>query len=129
MIILDENIPESQRQLLRSWRIHIRQVGPEIGHQGMKDKEIISLLHRFPRSTLFTRDLGFYDPRLHHADYCLVYLSVGQYEVASFIRRFLRHSVFKTQAKRNGAVIRLSQIGLSVWCLGQNTEQKLKWTT
>ena len=47
MNILDENIPESQRQLLRSWRIRVRQIGHEIGSPGMKDEEIISRLHRF----------------------------------------------------------------------------------
>lgn len=41
MNILDENIPESQRQLLRSWRIRVRQIGYEVGRQGMKDERII----------------------------------------------------------------------------------------
>lgn len=45
MHLLDENIPESQRQLLRSWRIQSQQIGHEIGRQGMKDEEIIPLLH------------------------------------------------------------------------------------
>jgi hypothetical protein len=30
MIILDENIPEDQRQLLRSWRVPVRQIGFEV---------------------------------------------------------------------------------------------------
>lgn len=41
MIILDENFPESQRQLLRGWRIHIRQIGYEVGRKGMQDEEEI----------------------------------------------------------------------------------------
>ena len=60
MIILDENIPESQRQLLRSWRIKVHQIGHEVGSQGMKDVEIIRLLHKLRYVTFFTRDLGFY---------------------------------------------------------------------
>ena len=36
MNILDENIPESQRQLLRSWRIRTQQIGHELGRRGMK---------------------------------------------------------------------------------------------
>lgn len=31
MNVLDENIPENQRQLLRSWGISIRQIGLELG--------------------------------------------------------------------------------------------------
>ena len=43
MNILDENIPESQRTLLRSRRIAVRQIGHDLGRKGMKDDEIISL--------------------------------------------------------------------------------------
>ena len=59
MNILDENIPESQRQLLRSWRIRTQQIGHELGRRGMKDEEIIPLLHQLRRPTFFTRDLDF----------------------------------------------------------------------
>lgn len=42
MNILDENIPEGQRQLLRSWRIQTKQIVHDIGRQGMKDEEKLS---------------------------------------------------------------------------------------
>ena len=54
MIILDENLPDSQRQLLKGWRISFRQIGFEIGREGMKDDEIIPLLHGLNRPTFFT---------------------------------------------------------------------------
>lgn len=44
MNVLDENIVESQRQLLRSWRIRVRQIGHEIGRAGMQDEEIVPFL-------------------------------------------------------------------------------------
>ena len=44
MIILDENIPESQRAVLRSRRIALRQIGQDIGRKGMKDNEVIPVL-------------------------------------------------------------------------------------
>ena len=44
MIVLDENIPEDQRQLLRGWRVRAQQIGEEVGHKGMKDDQIIPLL-------------------------------------------------------------------------------------
>lgn len=46
--------------------------GHEIGRQGMKDEEIIPLLHKLHRATFFTRDLGFYKRHLLHPNYCLV---------------------------------------------------------
>ena len=60
MILLDENIIDSQRLLLQSWKIHIRQIGFEIGRKGMKDSEIIPFLHKTGEITFFTRDGGFY---------------------------------------------------------------------
>lgn len=126
MNILDENIPESQRQLLRGWRIRIRQIGYELGRKGMKDEEIIPFLHQLRRPTFFTRDLGFYERHLCHANYCLVCLSVNQYEAASFIRRFLRHPLFKTRSKRMDKVIRVSQAGIRMWQL-HGEEERLMW--
>jgi len=42
MNVLDENIPEHQRQLLSSWRIPVRQIGREVGHRGLQDPELNS---------------------------------------------------------------------------------------
>jgi hypothetical protein len=110
--ILDENILESQRQLLRKWGVPFRQIGYEIGRMGMKDDEIIPFLLSLRNPTLFTIDRHFYKRTLCHTRYGLVYLNVGQSEAAIFVRRLLRHPEFDTQAKRMGTVIRASQQGL-----------------
>ena len=115
MNVLDENIPENQRQLLRGWRIPVRQIGHEVGRSGTKDAAIIPLLHRLSPVTFFTRDLGFYEQRLCHAGYCIVVVAVGQCEAASIIRRVLRHPELRTSARRLGKVIRASQTGLRIW--------------
>jgi hypothetical protein len=127
MIILDENIPDSQRLLLRSWRIKVYQIGHDISRQGIKDEEIIPLLHHLKSVTFFTRDIGFYNRRLCHTDYCLVCLAVNQYEAASFIRRLLKHSDFNTKIKRMGKVVRLTHIGLKVWRRYAEKEEDIKW--
>ena len=129
MIILDENIPESQRQLLRSWRIVVRQIGVDVGHQGASDEEIIPLLHRLSRPTFFTRDLGFYNRQRCHASYCIVCIAVGQYEAASFTRRFLRNPAFNTWAKRMGTVVRVSHTGMRVWRLHATSEERVEWAS
>lgn len=127
MNILDENLPDSQRQLLRSWRIPVSQIGHEVARQGIKDEAIIPLLHRLKTATFFTRDMGFYDLRLCHADYCLVCMALGQYEAASFIRRFLRHPAFNTKAKRMGRVVRLTHVSLQVWERFSAKEIQIEW--
>jgi len=78
MIILDENFPESQRQLLRGWRVPLRQIGYEVGRKGMQDDEIFPFLRHRRRTTFFTLDLGFYRRQLCHRRYCLVCVDVGQ---------------------------------------------------
>ncbi|MDE1890855.1 MAG: hypothetical protein KGI30_11495 [Planctomycetota bacterium] len=127
MNVLDENIPDSQRQLLRSWGIRVHQVGNEVGYQGIKDEDIIPFLHKSRGVTFFTRDLGFYRRHLCHTNYCLVCLAVGQYEAASFIRRFLRHSEFNTKTKRMGRVVRITHMELQIWQLNAEKEMALKW--
>ena len=128
MNILDENIIESQCILLRSWRISFRQIGVHLGRQGVKDKEILPLLHKLRRPTFFTRDQDFYGRYLCHAKYCLVNLAVRKDEAASFIRRLLRHREFGTEAKRMGSVIRVSHVGLSVWRLHAESSVHYDWT-
>ena len=127
MILLDENFPESQRQLLKAWRIPIRQIGVEISRKGIQDEEIIPLLLRLRQPTFFTLDDDFYSRSLCHARYCLVCVDVAQYEAAAFVRRFLRHKDFDTEAKRRGTVIRLSHAGIFLWLLHSEKEVSLNW--
>lgn len=128
MIILDENFPDSQRQLLQGWRISFKQIAFEIGREGLKDDEIISLLHQLNKPTFFTLDDDFFKPKLGHAQYCLVYLDVAQYESAAFIRRTLKHHDFNTKAKRMGSVIRVSHKGLIVWELHAEEKVQFIWS-
>ncbi len=127
MNVLDENIPADQRELLRSRGVHARQIGYDVGRPGMQDDEVVVFLRRVRRATFFTRDGGFYDRRLCHATYCLVYLDVEKQEVALFVRRLLKHCEFDTQAKRMGAVVRLTHAGLWVWRLNAKKESRLDW--
>ena len=127
MNILDENIIDNQRRQLLNWRIAIRQIGYEAGKKGMKDYEIIPFLHQLSQPTFFSRDDDFYKRQLCHAGYCLVYLDVRKEDAAVFVRRVLRHTAFKTKAKRMGKVIRASHAGLSIWNLHAEKEERLNW--
>lgn len=127
MNVLDENVPESQRILLRSKRIAVRRIGREVGRAGMKDDEIIHLPHQLSRPTFFTLDAGFYDRGLSHADYCLVYLDVVETMVAKVVRSLLRHRAWSSKAKRMGHVIRASSGGMAYWGVQLEREQHLAW--
>lgn len=93
----------------------------------MTDEEIIPFLHKLDLTSFFTRDFDFYKRQYCHSNYCLVVLSVGQYEAASFIRRFLRHPHFDTKQKRMGNVIRVTHSGIQIWKKYIEKEEKLKW--
>lgn len=127
MNVLDENIISSQCQLLKSQRIRFRQIGVDIGRSGLKDQEIITLLHDINKPTFFTRDVDFYDPDLCHSGYCLVYLDVRKDKVASFVKRFLRHKAFKSKSQRMGLVVRLSHKGIALWQLNEAEPKNIYW--
>ena len=127
MNILDENVPDSQRALLRSKRVAVRQIGQELARKGAKDDELITLLHELDRPTFFTLDGDFYDRRLRHKGYCLVHLDVEDEDVAEYVRRFLHHPEFNTKAKRMGCVIRVLPTVLAVWRIHHEKESHLEW--
>jgi hypothetical protein len=64
--VLDENVPATQREILGSWRIRVRQIGFDLARSGLEDDEIIRLLQQVRRPTFFTRAAGFFDRRLRH---------------------------------------------------------------
>jgi hypothetical protein len=127
LIIVDENIFDGQRLLLQAWRLAAKQIGLDFGRKGLKDEEIVVLLRRQRNATFFTRDGDFFVPSLRHPGYCIVVAAVGQNEVAVFIRRFLRHPDFNTQAKRAGRVVRISHTGLTLWRLRSQTQTHTAW--
>lgn len=128
MNVLDEDIDHIQRNLLIASRTHFKQIGVEIGHAGMKDRDdVIPLLHGLRNPTFFSRDHGFYKPALCHNRYCLVYLDVAFNEVADHLRRFLRHPHFRTQSTRIGKVFRVRHSGLSYWQMNLNNERYVSW--
>jgi hypothetical protein len=127
VILLDENIPESQRHLLNRQRIRARQIGVDVAAKGLLDDEIIPLLIRLRRPTFFTWDLGFYKRRLCHRRYCLVCLAVSRDEAAHFVRRLLQNARFDSRAKRLGSVVRVSRAGVRFWGFSEERETVLPW--
>lgn len=127
MNLLDENFPEDQRPRLREWHIAFRQIGREISRTGVKDPDIIPLLHRQRRVTFFTMDKDFFEPSLCHLAYGLVFLDVRADDAAHFVRRFLRHPAFNREARRLGIVARVHQDGIQFWQRNRAGLQRAGW--
>ncbi len=127
MNVLDENVRDDQRVLLRQWRIPVRQIGRELSHFGIQDHDLIPFLLTLKRPTLFTQDGGFFRRERCHRSYCLVWLDVGDIEVAAFIRRLLRHPTFRTHAQRLGKVIHVRRGGVRFYQTGQHEVLAVGW--
>ncbi len=128
MLVLDENLPASQRQLLRKWRIRFRSIGVDVAARGAADEVLITVLHRLPQPTFLSLDQDYYRRDWMHANYCLVWLDVKRREAAEFVRLFLRHPTFNTQAKRMGCVIRVHSTGISFWRTPKRSPQSVPWS-
>jgi len=108
VILLDHNIPRDEALRLRRWRIRTAQVGFQIGRPEWQDQEeILRFLHSRRRTTFFTRDLGFFQPRLCHERYCLVVVAGSVVNTAADIRDFLHHPRFRRTAERLGIVVKI----------------------
>lgn len=125
--LLDENFPEDQRPQLGRWGISMRQIGREVGLPGVKDADIIPLLHRLRGVTFFTQDCDFFNSALCHPSYCLVWLDVRADDAAFFLRRILKHAHLSTQGKRMGLVVRAHQDGIDFWERNKPKLQRMTW--
>ena len=90
-------------------------------------QEILRYLQRSRKITFFTRDIGFFRRRLCHKNYCFVVLTGLPTDSALWIRRFLRHSEFRTQALRYRRVVKLTATALTFWQLDRDNRQKTSW--
>jgi hypothetical protein len=124
--LLDENFPEDQLALLKEWRIPFAK-SDVTSSRGIKDADIIPLLHQHSRVTFFTQDKDFFRPALCHASYCLVWLDVGADDAALYVRRLLRHPHFATQAKRMGTVIRAHHDKIHFWQRNRRSIRRAEW--
>ena len=129
MNILDENIIASQRQRLRFWRVKVRQIGFDISEKGITDQDIIPLLIRQHNCTFFTRDVDFYDHGLCHSRYSLICLNIALNDVATFVRRILRHSEFNTLRNRLGKVMLISSSRIQYYQLKSDKVHSVLWKT
>lgn len=127
MNLLDENFPEDQLPLLKAWHISFKRMGRDIARLGIKDPDIIPLLHRQRGVTFFTLDEDFFKSVWCHQAYCLAWLDVRADDAAHFTRRFLKHPDFDTAAKRMGVVARVHPQGIDFWQRNRRVFQRARW--
>lgn len=117
MYLLDENITKDQRELLEGWRFHVKQIGVDFEAKGIKDEQIITLLQQTKGILFITRDSDFFKKEFCHPKCCIVFLDIGKYEVAYFVRKFLKHPMFNNSQKRTGKIIKIKQTLIQYYIL------------
>ena len=127
MLLLDENLPVHQRQLLRERRVRFRVIGVDIAAAGAADENLIPVLHRLAQPTFFSLDRNFYRPAWAHPRYGLVWLDVPDDRAGATIQRFLAHPSFDTAVKRLGLVARVHADGILVWRFKSSQPQSIPW--
>ena len=127
MLILDENFRLEQQAVLSAWRIRARKIGRELAAFGTDDANLVPLLLRLPKPTLFTHDEDFWRQSLWHPAYCLAWLDMDDTLGARYVRRFLRHVDFDTTAKRLGKVVRVHPDGLTYCDSRHGKAKKVNW--
>jgi hypothetical protein len=126
--VLDENIPRDQSDLLRQWGIRCRSISRDLGCQGIQDDNIVPLLLRLKQPTFLTRDEDFFERRLLHSQYALVWFDVEAGQTAFFIRRFFSHPRFRTSAQRLGKVIAVRSRCIHYWAKDSERLTEIEWT-
>ncbi len=127
MLVLDENLPHAQRQLLRKWGFRFRAIGVEVESHGTRDENLLPALRRLGHPTFFSLDQHFYRPDWAHQKFCLVWMDTRPGRAADFIRAFLKHPAFDTQAKRMDLVARLHPDGIQFWRAGSKSSHLIHW--
>jgi hypothetical protein len=105
MNVLDENIPESQRLLLRGKR----------GRKGMKGP------HSSRSTSTSMIGAGVTTDTVSSSS------DVEADLVAEYVHRTLRHRELNTKAKRMGTVLRVQPSGVTLWRIRAEREGRFAW--
>ena len=127
MFLIDENVSELEVSRLRRAGIRVRLIGDEVSQVGTSDEDLIRSIRKLKRPVVFTQDEDFFQFRWLHRGFALVWLAVNPDQVADYVRRFLRHPTFKTQAKRMGVVAKVAPACIRFWRIGNRQLQRVDW--
>jgi hypothetical protein len=126
-IVLDDQLDvQILVPALAAWNlIRLQDLRP--GEHVLDDRvpEILRTLHM---PTFITIDRGFWDRRLCHPGYCLLYFQASKNEqkrLPRLLRRLLRLREFRSRAARMGKVARIRRDAVDYWKFGVMEVTKL----
>jgi hypothetical protein len=86
------------------------------------DDRIPEILRTLKKPTFLTIDHGFWNRRLCHSGYCILYFDLAkdeQQQLPGLLRRLFRLPEFRTRTVRMGKVARVRQETVTYWQAGE----------
>lgn len=98
----------------------------------IRDDRIPEILLTLKSPTFLTIDHGFWDARLCHPKYCILYFALRddqQQLIPGLLRALLRRAEFRSRSNRMGKVVHVSGQGIA-YCQSQGGSLKtIRWKT
>jgi hypothetical protein len=128
-IILDEQLFETEVLIPLARWVTVQNLRDLRPGEVIKDERVPMILRESRQPTFVTIDMGFWNPRLRDAHYCILCFPLRndeQREIPDLMRQLLHMLEFATKAARMGKVARVSQTHIDYWQLGDEP-QRLTW--
>jgi hypothetical protein len=129
-LILDDQLDVSEiLPELRKW-ITARRLQDLRPRELIRDDRVPEILLSLKSATFVTIDHGFWDARLCHPDYCILYFALRddqQHQIPGILRALLRRAEFRSRASRIGKVVRVSTTSITYWEFGNRRRKSIKW--
>jgi hypothetical protein len=129
--LLDDQLPQSEvaRPLSRWTTVQrLRDLKPS---EVVLDDRIPEILLTLHQPTFVTIDQGFWDRRLCHPKYCILYFALRddqQKRLAPLLRALLRQPAFRNRKGRLGRVVRVSPKTIDSWRFQEPAMERLTWS-
>jgi hypothetical protein len=98
----------------------------------IRDERVPEILMTLKAPTFITIDRGFWDSRLCHPKYCIVYFDLRddqQELIPGLLRGLLRRAEFRSRSNRMGKVCHISTKAIAYWQFKRSGLKTISWTT
>src|SRR5262249_23352549 len=114
---------------LKAWTTVVRLQDLRPGERILDDR-VPEILRTLRTPTFVTIDHGFWNRRLCHLDYCILYFDCAKNEqqlLPALLRQLLRLPEFDTRTQRMGKVARIQQEKVRYWEVGAKKSRELSF--
>jgi hypothetical protein len=129
-LILDDQLDISEVFFpIRKW-ITARRLQELRPGELIRDERVPEILRTLKSPTFITIDHGFWNARLCHPDYCIVYFALRddqQQLIPGLLRALLRRVEFRARSKRMGKVVRVSGTTIAYWEFRKRGLRSVEW--